>query len=533
MENDRNENNNRRLRWQDKLVFIRILKIFGIILIISLITPFIEMGLKGSREIFLALFMAQIFTSIISIGLIILLIVIIKETKYGMPISRYITEVKPGIFKPHYIIILSLVINAVNSACVILNCYKLSYILFFISLSLLLLMFNILIDLFISKNQISEDIGNYIIENYIQEESLLENFQKEILYAIEIQNSMIYKENTDLLTKLFEKEIENNGVEGKEKLEAIAREAYNRAFLEDNEAIIITSINNMYEIYKTVNHFASEDKPPVPLNIWDRLSYYKYRMAGQLDIKQLFVESKLFSLHYELYRNLSFAEINGEIKPLNCFDLEYWASQIYDYLMKNKSTHFIELNQTEIKKMIFDEIFKLTKNDDFEYFNPEKKEIAARELAWYTRGLINNLEWAILADCFFTDEKMLDPDQEKNVIIIIIYLCFLGYWAVLDDNEELYNLKLQDFARKLLRSYHMPILKFLESYFSGFEKDNQEKYFQLENQLLKWGSITKNNSVENCLIIGRVFTDFIVWHNENEPEELMDKYSRLKCVTEG
>ena len=69
--------------------------------------PVIEMALKGNKEIFLALFMAQAFTSIVSIGLILLLTGAIKETKYGMSISRYIMEVKPEIFKHNYIILLN------------------------------------------------------------------------------------------------------------------------------------------------------------------------------------------------------------------------------------------------------------------------------------------------------------------------------------------------------------------------------------------------------------------------------------------
>lgn len=176
MEKDHNENNKRRLSDQEKFNFIGILKIFCVILFISVLTPFIQMALKGNREIFLALYLAQAVTSIISIGLIILLTGVIKETKFGMSISRYIMAVKPRIFKLNYIIILSLLINAVNCVCIINNYYALSYILFFVSLCLFLFMLNILMDLLRFKDEISKDIGNYIIEYYKQDHSLLENF---------------------------------------------------------------------------------------------------------------------------------------------------------------------------------------------------------------------------------------------------------------------------------------------------------------------------------------------------------------------
>lgn len=512
-------------------IFLSILVAIMLDIKIFVLPNFFYMKNNNEHELINTLLTVQASTFSISIALIALLSGTIKESVYGISVSNYIMQEAPHIFKHNFIIISCLIIILLNFICVAMNFFNVSIDLFFVSILLLILLYKDVIKIFTEKDNTNILIEKFIICNYPTKKYLLNNFKNALIRSIETQNLFEIKNNYRLLIELFMCEVESETKENMKVLEEICAESYLIAFPQNNSRLNLVCLKNMLEIYTKVNNNVTMSEDPTPLLLWDKISFKFYRILSKTNLEDSFEENYITNLHMQLYKNMNF-KLNEHfqmVRPINCLDLDLWSARIYSALFVNNCSDLLESKQHEIRVILFKNAENQMKYFRANSHDLERKEIAAKELALYTKILIEDLEEKVLEECFFNSYFFNSSNDSKLIPKVLIYLYYLGFREkfIFDNYDSYLSEKHQKFSEALLKKHQALISRYM---YNNIEIISSE-LLNLKAQLESWEYYSNLRS--KWIIMDHVIEDFIIWSiiviiwDENKTYEI------LKSIMKG
>lgn len=335
-----------KLFWEILIIlFISITIIASILADFSLIKipNFFALRISNKEDLMFNLFTTQATLATISIAIIALSSGVVSESILGISITRYISQLRPRVFKHQRLIILSLVISFINYFAVSCNLFNTSIAIFLLSVIISVILVKDLFLIFLGRREIKQQIEFYIIENY----SMIgvDNFKISLLESDNITNIAYLRENLDVIKKIFEKEIILQSGTNKSQLlmeiESIISDAFMKLYekkMSDALLIILDFIGDFYEI-------ANSKDDIVALSIWDNISRKFFNSLKLLSEEQLYNSTLFYKFHSQLYTNQRIQIKNNHEEYLNCYNLRYYNAEIYYTLIVNNSSSLTQYNR--------------------------------------------------------------------------------------------------------------------------------------------------------------------------------------------
>ena len=503
-----------KLFWEILIIlFISITIIASILADFSLIKipNFFALRISNKEDLMFNLFTTQATLATISIAIIALASGVVSESILGISITRYISQLRPRVFKHQRLIILSLVISFINYFAVSYNLFNTSIAIFLLSVIISVILVKDLFLIFLGRREIKQQIESYIVENY----SMIgvDNFKISLLESDNITNIAYLRENLDVIKKIFEKEIILQSGTNKSQLlmeiESIISDAFIKLYekkMSDALLIVLDYICDFYEI-------ANSKDDIVALSIWDNISREFFNSMKLLSEEQLYNSTLFYKFHSQLYTNQKIQIKNNYEEYLNCYNLRYYNAKIYYTLIVNNSSSVIQYNRKKLVELLYDDLYNLLFYSKFKSDKSKTLEILI-EFCIFIKALIDEGEKEILNNKFFVCYRYLSLSNEYQVAFITACI-YLYYVACRED--LLKETKSQKIAKQILEENHNNIETLLY-HINLFDFISKNLFF-VKNQMQMWEVMPHKSA--KFVMMDTVINDFFVftalykyWNND-------------------
>lgn len=495
----------KRLSKKNKRVFLEILVIslFLVIVVASLLTDcavlhipdFFKLSVKDVENLFFTLFAVQASVSTMSIAVVSIITGLANEYVLGMSISSYIMHHKPVILKHNRLIMTNLSLCVCNYIFLACNLFNACIALFVVSMIITILMTREIYVIFLGKNLIREEMQTYICENYNSD--ILNNLGTEISSAIEIQNSLVIKEDFEAIRKIFETEVERNQYQKTEIVEQLStivcnsfeKLSYKHNGQNNNQCLLL-----ICSIYRIANKSAES---PLHLDIWDRIVEEFIRSLKDISYEQLKDGFAYYALHKELYKNLK-GRTEKEVFSSN---LKYYSCWVYSNLIKGDS----QLKNSE-RIDLCESIYEMLSLDL--YYSPdltsEVKTLLIHELCNLHKVMIDNNDCASVKRYFF-DKLKYNYEKSEQSIVCVITLIYLYYLSSRESLVE--GSTLQENAKAII-SENSDSCQYFYYYFN-LNKMSGEQLMFVRTVLHNWEYMNENEC--KYPVMDKTVDDFFIF----------------------
>ena len=491
------------------------------------------------NDLKLSVFSVQVSISTLGIALVAILAGLFKEEIYGVNILRYLTNDKPLIFKHKINIILQLVLIFISYICTAFDNYNMLISIFSISIIITIIMVIDIFNVFKGNEYLKNETYNYILgifnKNKLHKnnlhQSIIRALKNDTLINIENNNTYIFKENLDLFNKILET-ITNYNEEDKKIIldlfEDSISDIFNKIFEEKDPNKVIIALKTISNLYKTCNDSnRAKEENKTYIDIYERVFYRIFSAIATLLLEDREDQFMIVNLQYNLYNNMNFKEISGDMVPQNNTYLSLYSGRIY-YEIKRKGFENYHIEAIyDLKKNLFTTIQSYIQHYPFDEFKVEKVNQIYIQLCQYTRVLIDNNEKDLLNNLFF---KKIDNIYNSNdtkyieyVFIIIIYIYYL--------------IEFEDLIDKKFRGDIVDLVNHNKDYICDFLicncnfKFNKININNIKMILSRWEKMPEEEA--KCMIMDNVIEKFILLYILERNWSSEDLISELRTLVEG
>lgn len=470
------------------------------------IPEFITDKIINVEDLYITLFSIQASVSTISIAIVSIITSVLNDTVYGIAVSQYITSLKPHIFKHKIIIILNLCLIVVNYFCVSFVWFNCSIALFVSSILLNILLVKDIYVILLGKENVRNDILNYLLENYDDKHIL--KLTVETINAIETGSSIIIKNNYEAYKSIFEKELKksnNNETAIIVQLYNSISDIFEKIVKEHDPRKTYDSILFICNIYDVAN----ENKDhPFYLKLWNYISSNYFMGIKDLSFEQLQDDYVHIQLRYKLYDNIKGLS-NDDI---NVCTVKYYSARIYSALFRSESS-FSSSESEKIKKDIYIHASYAIENK--KETNDSINKLYAEELCYLHKAIID------YGDCDYITNHYFKKLSYRNISTLsdTIFVVTLIYLYYLSSREKLISDKpLQMIAQKILDTNK----SFINSFYYNIDFFELTKlyYHDICAFMRNWECMDFENA--KYIVMDIVIQDFFIYTSLNKSWEGFD-----------
>lgn len=481
--------------------FIVLLYLVSILADLSVISPpdFLVLKYPAPNDLLLTLFSVQASVSTISIAVVSIITGVTNETIYGVSISRYITSIKPKIFKHNRLIIASLVWILLNYIFVSFNLFNCAIVSLFVSIIIIVILVNNVSVVFKGKDYVKKEILHYLKYNYNEE--FIINLDNETIDSIESGASIILKRNYEAYKTILESEIDK--ISNKENIteELPIINQLSNSISDIFEKIVKTKdshkINDalifLCDIYDIANKNADS---PFYLKIWNNISRTYFNGIKCLSYDQLQEDGACWCLRGKLYKNIA----NRTEKQLRECNLRMYSSWLC-YALSSQIERFSPDEIKEIKKITYNSAYYTATLVDI---SKGVNDIYLKEICCLHKYFIDKCDEQSINELYFEEfSDCINNDHSRTIYLVtLIYLYYLSERETLIDGKDI-----QKCAKNILNKNRNTNLFFF--YNMNIPDIIKASYTYIQSLMRFWDYM--NIKEAKCIIIDSVIFDFFVF----------------------
>lgn len=495
-------------RKQKEIIAIIIITVFfitSLLLDACLLHPF-SWIISKSEDMFKELFAVQATISTLTIAIVSILSGTLSDSYYGVPLSQFISNIKPWFFKHRRVVVIGLASTLINYFFTALKLYNLSIFCFFASVcSAIYLTYEIYI-VYSGKEKIKKEIYEYYYTNYNQ---LGINYLRKSLLDYntdKMNDSLSLSDNIELFENIYIQKL-NRQENNYDEMDTLLSDVFSK-FNKQGEKSKLTKLNNtVVSIYVKANSFDT----PFALKLWDEISYPVYESWRIVDLSQWDMRQAITSLNKELYINQIITKkiVNNykdnpieEFVAYNCNNLPYYAVELYQAMKKSNGK---EYGASTKNRLLGDLILLLSRllssntnkktNETFVYKN---RQILLELLNLY-RLLAYFKETEIIKEYIFERNYYRSDNIFISRFILLIYLYYLSKEPLISDD-------LKDWVKKLIYENKSAVYRCISQLNSAIIK---EFYPFLLDLMSTWEEMPRKGG--KTIIIDKIITDAVIF----------------------
>lgn len=538
-----NNNKTTNRRCIDIIIFIAFIAIaFGGYLLDSSLSDYLPewilINSSMKNDLRLSVFSVQVSISTLGIALVAILGGLFKEEIYGVNVLRYLTNDKPLIFKHKINIIVQLVLIFISYICTAFDNYNMLISIFSISIMITIIMVIDIFNVFKGNEYLRNEIYNYILSIFNKNklhknnlhQSIIVGLKNDTLINIENNNTYIFKENLDLFNKILET-ITNYNKEDKKVIldlfEDSLSDIFNKIFEEKDSNKVIIALKTISKLYKTCNNSNRlKEENKTYIYIYERVYYRIFSAIATVLLDDREDQYIIINLQYDLYNNINFKEISGNMVPQNNTYLSVYSGRIY-YEIKRKGVENYNIDSIyDIKKKLFTTLQSYI-DYTFDEFKIEKVNQIYIQLYQYTKVLIDNNEKDLLNNLFFKKiDNIYNNNDTKYVEYVFIMIIYIYY---LIEFEELIDKEFRDDIVNLVNHNKDHIYNFLIC--NDNFKFNKRNIGNIKRILSRWEKMPEEEA--KCIIMDTVIEKFILLYITNQNWNSESLINELRPLVEG
>lgn len=497
------------MKMKKKTLIIELLLTFAVALIYassilidsSVISPpdFLILTYDGKSDLLLTLFSVQASISTISIAVVSIITGVASETIYGVSVSKYITSIKPKIFKHKTLIIASLVWIFLNYVFVSYNMFNCTIVSLGVSIGITIILVNNVAVIFKGHNYVKNEIIYYVKSNYNEE--LIYNLNNETIDAIEIGASLILKRNYQAYKAILELEIEKSSAHKVVVQESPIINQISNSICDIFEKIVRTKdaykINEavlfLCDIYDIAN---KNTVSPFYLHIWNNISRTYFNGIKFLSYDQLREDGACWRFRHKLYQNIA----NRTEDQLKECDLRMYSSWLC-YALCSQTEKFSPDEIKEIKSRTYNSAYHSATHMTT---SKSVNGVYLKEICLLQKYFIDSCDEQSINELYF--EELSSSTNNYNCqtiyLVTLIYLYYLSTREPLIDGKDLQlcakNILIKNHDINAYFFYHINILDTTKASYN---------YIQSLMRLWEYMDIKE----AKCMIIDSVILDFFVF----------------------
>lgn len=481
------------------IIFMSIILFASIFLDISGFQPLSFLAAKNDN-VFLELFAVQATVSTLSIAIVSILSGLISVSYYGISVTRYVSDLKPCIFKFKRVIVLGLLISFINYFFTAWELYNLEVYSFFLSMcSTVYLILEVYI-IYSGKDRIKREIYEYYLNNY--KDIGIKHLEESLLRCEQTGEYTNLEDGLKLLKEVYEREIDKAAGDYKD-MDSLLSEVFTKLNNEKDTEKLTLLLSFVLELYIKAN----SKSDVVTLNLWEEISSDVYISFRLLDFSQWEVRYSVVRIHEELFRNQKITkelieDFDGELKEdfvvHNCRNLQYYTVEVYWALMyseKDKGTFDMIIGDLILQSKKLLKKFPAYEHNELTSY---KSKLLLTELCRIYRLLAYYKESGLI-------EKYVFYRYENNCFLqtaeltLLIYLYYLSY-------EPLISAEQKQSAAELTKQNAGKIYSFMFRLKSSLIADY---YDFIKSVVWAWEEMPENSA--KTLIIDRAILDVVIY----------------------
>ena len=495
-------------RKQKEIIAIIIITVFFIISLLldaCLLHPF-SWIISKSEDMFKELFAVQATISTLTIAIVSILSGTLSDSYYGVPLSQFISNIKPWFFKHRRVVVIGLASTLINYFFTALKLYNLSIFCFFASVCAAIYLAYEIYIVYSGKEKIKKEIHDYYYTNYNQ---LGINYLRKSLLDYntdKMNDSLSLSDNIELFENIYIQKL-NRQENNYDEMDTLLSDVFSK-FNKQGEKSKLTKLNNtVVSIYVKANSFDT----PFALKLWDEISYPVYESWRIVDLSQWDMRQAITSLNKELYINQIITKeiVNNykdnpieEFVAYNCNNLPYFAVELYQAMKKSNGK---EYGASTKNRLLGDSILLLSRllssntnkktNETFVYKN---RQILLELLNLY-RLLAYFKENEIIKEYIFERNFYRSDNIIISRFILLIYLYYLSKEPLISDD-------LKDGVKKIIYENKSAVYRCISQLNSAIIK---EFYPFLLDLMSTWEEMPRKGG--KTIIIDKIITDAVVF----------------------
>ena len=492
-------------RKQKEIIAIIIITVFfitSLLLDACLLHPF-SWIISKNEDMFKELFAVQATISTLTIAIVSILSGTLSDSYYGVPLSQFISNIKPWFFKHRRVVVIGLASTLINYFFTAIKLYNLSIFCFFASVCAAIYLAYEIYIVYSGKEKIKKEIYDYYYANYNQ---LGINYLRKSLLDYntdKMNDSLSLSDNIELFENIYIQKL-NRQENNYDEMDTLLSDVFSK-FNKQGEKSKLTKLNNtVVSIYVKANSFDT----PFALKLWDEISYPVYESWRIVDLSQWDMRQAITSLNIELYINqIITKEIvknykdnpTEEFVAYNCKNIPNYASELYK-AMKRK-----EYGASTKNRLLGDSILLLSRllssnsnkktNETFVYKNSQ----ILLELLNLYRLLAYFKETEIIKEYIFERNYYRSDNIIISRFILLIYLYYLSKEPLISDD-------LKDWVKKIIDVNKSAVYRCISQLNSAIIK---EFYPFLLDLMSTWEEMPRKGG--KTIIIDKIITDAVIF----------------------
>ena len=460
---------------------------------------FLILKYETPADLLLTLFSVQASISTISIAVVSIITGVTNETIYGVSVSKYITSIKPKIFKHKFLIIASLVWIFGNYIFVSYNLFNCAIVSLLVSIVITIILVNNIAVIFRGKDFVRKEILHYIKDYY--DEGLINDLNGETIDAIETGASLILKRNYEAYKAILEKEIEKLTNQKDSSAKSPIINQLTNSISDVFEIIVKTQdsykINDatifLCEIYDVAN---KDTNFPFYLQIWENISRTYFNGIKCLTYDQIREDGACWKLRYKLYQNIA----NRTDEELKECDLRMYSSWLC-YALCSKNKRFSAEEIKNIKKRTYLNAYHSATHTTC---SKGVNDVYIKEVCRLHKYFIDECDEESINELYFEElhSNINDNNSRTIYLVTLIYLYYLSSRESLIEGKDL-----QKCAQSVLKSNHGTNAFFF--YHMNIPDAAKESYKYIQSLMHLWEYMDFKEA--KWMIIDTVILDFFVF----------------------
>ena len=444
--------------------------------------------------LFFSLFSAQASMAALSIAIVSILNGTESRTFYSIPVSRYITELRPCFLTHKLLVTLNIVITVFNYFFVSKSMFNISIALFCTSMGINIVLTRDTYALFSGMHLVKSEIKEYVLTNYSV--GYLDELDKEISRTITDLDSQNFRDDCEILLNIYQKEIEKNKtcVEITTHILQIFEEKYEQAIYAHNLTLIKGMTERFFEFVKVSR---VHNQINFATRLWYGIQSFYFKGLMEIPIQVLYESKICIRIHSEL------SEI--EDKDLQK-DLQLYSPRVLYSISHSRVSSFSQdidnLNHQIYYQLYWDVIGNAYGSSGTKSQNIMVARIG--ELCQLHKYLIDTGNTSLISQKFIF-KAYYEIGHNHHDLVLVITLMYLYYLAC---REKLLDGKnLQDIARKFLIANGNTI----KGIFRKLKiKDIIEQY---REEIFSFGARWEymENGQAKCMVMDSVIQDFLIF----------------------
>ena len=515
-------------------------KNFEIIVVISFLLLFITALIADNKVIYLpkfilinvaddkiqdlinTVFSVQATVATVSIAILALLSNIVKESIYGLSVSRYITNDKHYVFKHNHIILMGLILVLLSYCFTAMQFYNAVIFLFFITIFGVIKMARDIFIIFSGDGNLKDDIRVYVIEHY-RNLRYLENLKYDVQDTIYENDTRKLKDNFLLIEEIMRKEITINDDISAQILEALKytyTDSFENIFETGNETKYIFCWEKIIKLYKIANIPNDEENRSKSVDVWEKCRDEFFQTLRKMPFEKL--HSSIFSeLHDELYKNIT------DVKK-NTHGLESFMLYIYYYSIDKQNNLLTNEDKLFLCRYFFQILMiRMRYGIKDDHDSKDKMKVLLKETLLFIKRLIDKEEKEKFYECFVNE--FLKPSyysKQDNYYLRDLGFCILIYVYYVVGCEKNSEEEQKVFCQSLLNDSNSEVSQFLQN--NKINLLTQEYFDEIYSYIRTWEIFSRYEAKYE--VIGNTIRDFYIFTTLYESFSEEDLASSLLSI---